>query len=146
MLKTSMVGRLAAGVMALAAGATTIVAGSTAAFAADVNPKSASAVCGSGFSVVDSFNDDGWAYVYLLYNSRSGENCVVTMKQKNLGTKTRVSAWLETEDDVKSDPGNYEYYAGPVRLKAQGKCVRFGGEVKVNGQVTFYSSPWGHCG
>lgn len=146
MLKTNMVGRIAAGSAALAAGVTAVVVGPTAALAADVNPYSASALCGSGYGVVDYFKDDGRAYIYLLYNSSSGKNCVVSMKQKQLGSKTHVSAVLQTHETVKVDSGNYSYYAGPVYLSARGECVSFGGEVTVNGELNVYSSPFGYCG
>ncbi len=145
-MKTSMVGRIAAGAAALAAGATTIVAGPTAALAADVNPYSASALCGSGYSVVDYFKDDGRAYIYLLYNSGNGKNCVVSLKQKQLGSKTHVSAVLQTKATVKVDSGNYGYYAGPVYLYARNECVSFGGEVTVNGELSVYSSDFRYCG
>ncbi|BEL10452.1 hypothetical protein Q0Z83_086430 [Actinoplanes sichuanensis] len=130
---------------ALVAGVTAIVAHPAPASAADVNPYSASALCGSGYGIVDYFKDDGRAYIYLLYNSGNGKNCVVSLKQKNLGTKTHVSAVLETRDDVKVDPGNYAYYAGPIYLSARNECVSFGGEVTVNGQLNVYKSPFRYC-
>jgi hypothetical protein len=37
-----------------------------------------------------------------------------------------------------ADSGSFDWYAGPVYVKAPGTCVRFGG----NGR----SSPYGNCG
>ena len=40
------------------------------------------------------------------------------------------------------DKGTFEFYAGPVRLKAAGVCIAWGGSA---GGVT-YNSPFEHCG
>jgi hypothetical protein len=65
------------------------------------------------------------------------------MKTTNLGRPTNVSATLEVQGvGSRTDSGLYEFYAGPVKLPAKGKCVRFSG-----GAGSFStSSNWGNCG
>lgn len=106
------------------------------------NPYSPEEVCGSGFGVVDSAALTG-GRTYLLYNSGSGDNCVVTLKSTNLGTATAVSAFLEPQGGTRTtDQGNYGYYAGPVKKHAPSVCVKWGGSVGSSS----YTSPFEHCG
>ncbi|ROT31280.1 serine/threonine protein kinase [Micromonospora sp. HM5-17] len=97
-------------------------------------------VCGSDYYVQRSHGLSG-ARVYLLYNG--SYNCVVAIKTSSVGTPTRITAGLQVEGQGWAlDTGLYRYYAGPVKARAAGKCVRFfgyhGGEN--------YTSPWGNCG
>ncbi|MBB2742493.1 UNVERIFIED_ORG: hypothetical protein FHR35_002315 [Microbispora rosea subsp. rosea] len=106
------------------------------------NPYSPAQVCGSGFYVQHS-SPLAAGTVYQLYNASTGENCVVTIKTADVGKATPVSATLEVQGGgMKTDSGNYEYYAGPVKLQAKGKCVRYSGRVGSAGA----SSDWGNCG
>ncbi|MBE3008808.1 serine/threonine protein kinase [Microbispora sp. NEAU-D428] len=106
------------------------------------NPYSAAQVCGSGFYVQHS-STLAAGTVYQLYNAGTGENCVVTIKTADVGKATPVSATLEVQGGgSKTDSGSYEYYAGPVKLQAKGKCVRYSGRVGSAGA----SSDWGNCG
>ncbi|WP_157252327.1 serine/threonine protein kinase [Nonomuraea typhae] len=106
------------------------------------NPHTPTSACGSGFAVQRSTPLDGGT-VYQLYNSGTGENCVVTMKTANVGVKTPVRATLEVQGgESKSDSGDFEYYAGPVKLQARGKCVQYSGSV---GSATG-GQGWGNCG
>ena len=41
-----------------------------------------------------------------------------------------------------TDSGDFQYYAGPVRAKAAGVCVKWGGAI----QDAAYDSPFEHCG
>lgn len=80
---------------------------------------------------------------YQLYSGSSGSSCVVTMKTDHLGTATPVSATLEALGMTPvSDSGPATYYAGPVILQANGKCVRFGGSTGTGST----SAPFGGCG
>jgi hypothetical protein len=107
-----------------------------------VNPYSPTDVCGAGSKVIDSKAITG-GKVYLTYNSRNGENCVVTLKTSKLNTKTRTSAFLEVKGGTRStDSGSYQSYAGPVKKKAPNKCVKWGGSV----EGASYTSPFEHCG
>ncbi|MEU2677899.1 serine/threonine protein kinase [Streptomyces sp. NPDC007107] len=126
----------------------------SAAQAATSNPVS---VCGSGYYVQSSkgigvyFEGSGpQAVAYLLYNASTGYNCAVTVV---VGDRSgvNVGAGIRTQDGswVK-DTGNYTSYAGPVRVKASGKCVQYWGTTNwwtVNTRYTdTYTSPLGWCG
>ncbi|MEV1002088.1 protein kinase [Nonomuraea sp. NPDC050202] len=107
------------------------------------NPYSATQVCGSGFVVQRSSSFSGGT-TYQLWNNGTGQNCVVTLKSgANVGKATPVSATLEVQGGgSQTDSGNYEYYAGPVKLSAKGKCVRYSGSAG-SGST---SAPWDNCG
>ncbi|TDV57462.1 M23 family metallopeptidase [Actinophytocola oryzae] len=105
------------------------------------NPYTPEEVCGSGFGVVDSAALTG-GRVYLLYNSGSSDNCVVTLKSTSLGTASATSAFLEPQGSTRTtDSGSYAYYAGPVKRHAPSVCVKWGGSVG----ASTYTSPFEHC-
>jgi serine/threonine protein kinase len=107
------------------------------------NPYTPAQVCGSGYKVIDSAALGRFGKVYLLYNAGNGNNCSVTLKTTSVGTKTTVSAYLQAQDQSRTtDKGSFDYYAGPVRVKAAGVCIAWGGSA---GGVT-YNSPFEHCG
>jgi Peptidase family M23 len=106
------------------------------------NPYSASEVCGSGYSVIDSHALTG-GKVYLLYNAGNKKNCVTTLKSGSLGKKTPASAHLQVKGAAKAtDSGSFAYYAGPVSRAAGSTCVKWGGSVGSSS----YTSPFEHCG
>ncbi|MEU4571960.1 serine/threonine protein kinase [Nonomuraea sp. NPDC023979] len=106
------------------------------------NPYTPTQVCGSGFVVQRSSSFSGGA-TYQLWNNSTGQNCVVTMKTVDVGKATPVRATLEVQNGPsKTDSGNFEYYAGPVKLPAAGKCVRYSGSVG-SGST---SAGWANCG
>ncbi|MFG3420509.1 protein kinase [Micromonospora sp. NPDC048063] len=110
------------------------------------NPYTPVEACGSGYKVIDSaaLTASGVrkGRVYLLYHAGTGTNCVVTMKESAVGTATSASAWLEVQGRARStDSGSFSYYAGPVRAKAAGVCVRWGGST---GGAS-YGSGFEHC-
>jgi hypothetical protein len=103
------------------------------------NPYTAAGVCGSGYSVIDSHNL-GSATIYLLYNA--GYNCVVTLVHSG-GNAVGLNATLSVQGGGSgTDPGLYDWYAGPIRLSAAGKCVSWGGTY----ESTSWTSGWTHCG
>jgi peptidase M23-like protein len=107
------------------------------------NPYSAGEVCGSGYSVIDSQALGSAGKVYLLYNSGSKRNCVVTLKLTSVGSASAVSAHLQVQGGTKNtDSGSFAYYAGPVSASAAAKCVRWGGSAGSSS----YTSPYEHCG
>ncbi|MEV0154569.1 protein kinase [Micromonospora sp. NPDC050686] len=111
------------------------------------NPYTARQVCGDGYQVIDSAalvaGGTRRGTVYLLYDTGSGANCVVTMKATDVGSATAATAYLEVAGGSRrSDSGSFEYYAGPVRATAAGKCVKWGGSAGGAG----YGSPFEHCG
>ncbi|MDH6124816.1 CHAP domain-containing protein [Kitasatospora sp. GP82] len=108
---------------------------------APANPYSPSAVCGSGYSVVDT-HDLGGAAVYLLYSGSTGRNCVVTLAAKPSGA-VPMNATLSVQGGTStSNPGSFTYYAGPVSAYAAGSCVQWGGAY----QGASWTSDWSHCG
>ncbi|MEU9131761.1 CHAP domain-containing protein [Kitasatospora sp. NPDC048540] len=117
------------------------IAGYTSPSTVSGNPYTPTAVCGSGFGVVDSHGLDG-AQVYLLYNATTGQNCVTTLVDRPAGP-VPLNATLSVQDGASaSDPGNFASYAGPVRLAAPGACVKWGGSYG----STSWTSDWSHCG
>ncbi|MFG1777194.1 protein kinase [Micromonospora sp. NPDC049048] len=119
----------------------------TAGRPAKPNPYTPVEACGSGYTVIDSAtlsaSGSRTGRVYLLYHPGSGNNCVVTMKETAVGTATAASAWLEVRGRARStDSGSFSYYAGPVKAKAAGVCVKWGGST---GGAS-YASGFEHCG
>ncbi|MEU5721626.1 protein kinase [Micromonospora sp. NPDC047738] len=111
------------------------------------NPYTAAQACGSGYQVIDSATLTASGVrkgrVYLLYNTASGSNCVVTLKDTDVGRATQVSAYLEVQGKARStDSGAFSYYAGPVRAAAAKACVKWGGST---GGAS-YGSGFEHCG
>ncbi|MFI7638553.1 serine/threonine protein kinase [Nonomuraea sp. NPDC049400] len=107
------------------------------------NPYTATQVCGGGFVVQRSSSFSGGT-TYQLWNNSTGQNCVVTLKSgPNVGKATPVSATLEVKGGgSQTDSGNFEYYAGPVKLPAKGKCVKYSGSAG-SGST---SVDWSNCG
>jgi hypothetical protein len=111
------------------------------------NPYTAAQVCGSGYQVIDSAELTGpdrtsRGKVYLLYNAGNGYNCTVALKATSLDTATAAAAYLEVQGQTRTaNSGSFQYYAGPVRAKAAGACVKWGGSA---GGAS-YNSPFEHC-
>jgi serine/threonine protein kinase len=106
------------------------------------NPHTPAQVCGSGFYVQRSQSFNG-GETFQLYNSGTKQNCVVTMKYVGVGKESPVSATLDVQGgESVTDNGNYKYYAGPVKLPAPGKCVKFSGSVGAGST----SAGWANCG
>ncbi|MEV4113384.1 hypothetical protein [Nonomuraea sp. NPDC049695] len=116
---------------------------------AAANPYSPEGVCGDGYTRVDSHPlkslGQTHANIYLLYNSASGYNCVVTLRTETTGTRWLAASLAIKDGGSDSDRGEYKHYAGPVRLYAKGKCVKWGGAFDTDPGIS-YSSPWEHCG
>ena len=106
------------------------------------NPYTPEEACGDGYKVIDGANVTG-ARVSLLYNASNGYNCVVAIKTTKIGTASDVGAFLEVQGEARTtDRDEYGYYAGPVKKKAPGKCVKWGGMVGSSS----YTSGFEHCG
>ncbi|NJP34300.1 spore-associated protein A [Micromonospora sp. HSS6-12] len=87
--------------------------------------------CGSGYGVVNLIDlPDNRGTVYLTYNSSSGRNCVVTVRERP-GTATLMEAYLRRSGTSSwtKDSGNFTTYAGPVYVSAAGSCVDWGGTI-----------------
>ncbi|QFU92716.1 hypothetical protein [Amycolatopsis sp. YIM 10] len=123
-----------------------------------------SGICGGGYSIVsDAGGIDGkakrpvrtpagtrWGYVYLLYNSGNGNNCVVTLKTTFHGTPSLTNAvlWVQGRDNPYVDQGDYSHYAD-VQAKGDNKCVAYSGAIANpnNSTVATGGRPeWGNCG
>lgn len=105
------------------------------------NPYTADEVCGPGYRVVDEHRLGAPATVYLLRDA-DRNHCVVTLKHSELGTATPVASMVEPQGaQRRTDAGSYAYYAGPVRVAAGARCVRWGGSA---GSAR-YESPFEHC-
>jgi murein DD-endopeptidase MepM/ murein hydrolase activator NlpD len=106
------------------------------------NPYSAEEACGAGFGIVDQQALGSSGTTYLLYNSSTKNNCVVTLKAVSLGTASATSAFLEVQGSARvTDSGNFTYYAGPVKKVADSTCVKWGGSVGADA----YTSEFEHC-
>lgn len=144
------------------------LAGIPAGAAAAGNPYTAAGVCGPGYAPIDrhplfaTAPYDGaqvhLATIVLTYDAATGNNCVVTLKERRLGKPDHVYAEVRTRPaapgNSDGDAGQFRWYAGPTYVHAPGKRVRWGGgtvQRLPNYEVpTFVNSawlsPWGHGG
>lgn len=120
----------------------TALAGLPAPAGATTNGYTPEQVCGSGFGkvpggtrpVTDHTNTPR-GHVHLLYNAHTGEHCAVTIKSDFVGTPTMTRATLFVQGKSRftlgmfEDQGAFKYYAGPVKARANGRCVTFKGAV-----------------
>lgn len=105
------------------------------------NPYTPQRLCGGGYRVVGA-HPVGEARTYLLYNARTGINCVVTLVPKSTGKIFLNASLVVRGGDRQSRSVMSPYFAGPVRLPARGKCVMWGGAAK----TVKWVSGWSHCG
>ncbi|MGC0313494.1 CHAP domain-containing protein [Kitasatospora acidiphila] len=105
------------------------------------NPYTAGQVCGSGYSVIDT-HSLGDATVYLLYNTSTGTNCTTTLAANPSGAVAMNATLAVQGGPSAGNPGNFTYYAGPVREYAPSRCVEWGGSYG----STSWTSGWSHCG
>ncbi|MCA2219803.1 hypothetical protein [Nonomuraea aurantiaca] len=147
----------AAGIAATPAVATaTPIAPVSAAASASAAPYSPERVCGSGFRRVRDGHRamrtrEGavFGHVYLMYNKRSGKNCVAAIKTAYLGTKTVTGASIEVRGGGRSeDVQKYRFYAETGHVDGSWKCVKFWGWTRdPSGRVEARGgrSSWGNC-
>jgi hypothetical protein len=131
------------------------------AYASAVTPER---VCGSGFArvahskqAVKSPSKRVLGYVYLLYNRRTGYNCVTTIKTSNVGVRTFVMATITTQTrgansrtGGENEGRSVKHYLGPVKTYGKGRCVSYMGSIQDGGRdLTAGKSRWkrwGNCG
>jgi hypothetical protein len=86
--------------------------------------------CGAGYTVVNSAEVGTVGTVFLTYSTKTGDNCVVTVR-----TKPAAAIWMVASLKISgaatgiSDSDYYRSYAGPVPLHAAGKCVTWYGVI-----------------
>ena len=99
------------------------------------------ALCGSGYVVNDTARLGSAGAVVLTYNKAAKNNCAVTLKFGNLGTRTATSVYITPQGQAKkSDSGSFFEYAGPVRTNSP-TCIKWGGAIGGSS----YNSPSEHC-
>ncbi|UBU10990.1 hypothetical protein [Nonomuraea gerenzanensis] len=113
-------------------------------------------VCGKGFHRVK----DGhramrtrsgavFGHVYLMYNKRSGKNCVAAIKTRFTGTRTVTGAYLEVRGGGRSeDAQRYQFYAETGHIDGAWKCVKYEGWTRdPDNRVTAWGGrkSWGNC-
>jgi hypothetical protein len=93
-----------------------------------------------------------WGDVYLMYNSATGYNCVVTLKTAYVGTASDTDAALSIQGETNlwmhEDKKSYKYYAATEGYAA-GHCVQYQGWI-ANPAFTDDAAgarlTWGNCG
>ncbi|MGW7436161.1 hypothetical protein [Streptomyces sp. NPDC054849] len=119
--------------------------------------------CGAGYYQQDAYplgsesGEVGAGVVFLYYNSSTGTNCAILRRDANFKVTYGMGVTLKDSAGNTATDGQraYTQYAGPVYLKAPGRCVQ------VYGQLTGYwmgsnsthlektwdgGSRWVHCG
>ncbi|GAA3226002.1 hypothetical protein [Nonomuraea helvata] len=113
-------------------------------------------VCGSGFHRVkdghramETREGAVFGHVFLMYNKRSGKNCVAAIKTAYTGSRTLTGAYLEVKDGGKSeDVQKYQYYAETGHIDGAWKCVRYAGWTRdPSGRVEAWGGrkDWDNC-
>jgi hypothetical protein len=121
-------------------------------------------VCGSGFArvahskqAVKTPSKRVLGYVYLLYNRRTGYNCVTTIKTSNVGVPTFTMATISTQTrgahpraSGENEGRSVKHYLGPVKTYGKGRCVRYMGTIQDDGRDAAVGKSrwksWGNCG
>jgi hypothetical protein len=90
-----------------------------------------------------------FGHVYLMYNKRSGKNCVAAIKTAYLGTKTTTGASIVVRGGGRSeDVQKYRFYAETGHVNGSWKCVKFWGWTRdPSGRVEAGGgrNTWGNC-
>ncbi|GAA3691109.1 spore-associated protein A [Nonomuraea antimicrobica] len=113
-------------------------------------------VCGKGFHRVDDGHRamktrEGAVFgrVYLLYNKRTGKNCVAAIKTAYTGTRTLTGASIEVKGGGQSkDARKYRYYAETGHIDGAWKCVKYAGWTRdPSGRVEAWGgrTSWNNC-
>ncbi|MET7637950.1 spore-associated protein A [Streptomyces sp. NPDC005438] len=101
--------------------------------------------CGTGYSVVNQAGIGDEGTVFLTYNSATGKNCVVTIRNTT-DEPVEMTAYVRALTDEPServvDEGEYTQYAGPVYVDGAGYCVEWGGQI----DEATYDNPSSNCG
>ncbi|MEV6038128.1 hypothetical protein AB0L65_43760 [Nonomuraea sp. NPDC052116] len=87
--------------------------------------------------------------VYLMYNKRSGKNCVTAIKSAYTGTRTVTGAYLEVRGGGRAeDVQKYRFYAETGHIDGKWKCVKYAGWTRdPDNRVEAWGGrkTWGNC-
>ncbi|WP_330290542.1 spore-associated protein A [Streptomyces sp. NBC_00576] len=114
--------------------ATLGVAGAAIATTVATAPSAAAATynngCGSGYVVVNSASVGTVGTVFLTYNSSSGKNCVVTVRNSS-GSGIEICESITNENGASQSmcEQNRTTWGGPVTISAAGQCVTWSGSI-----------------
>ncbi|NUW42144.1 serine/threonine protein kinase [Nonomuraea rhodomycinica] len=109
--------------------AVTVSAGLLAAAA----PANAAAnYCGASYRLLKTYKVEDAGYLHVYYSSSTGKNCAVTVGAgEHYGKRDGKSVWIRrTGGTWIKDTGRYQYYAGPVYVKASGHCIDVEGRIE----------------
>ncbi|XMN11225.1 spore-associated protein A [Streptomyces griseobrunneus] len=99
-------------------------------------------LCGSGHKLVDSAPIGNLGTAYLTWNTNSGKNCLVVVRNEP-GAAVSMSAMIGRNNGIQDvDSGYYTSYAGPVYVDGRGTCIDWGGVIQ-DREVSRWDS---HCG
>ncbi|HEV7625875.1 MAG TPA: spore-associated protein A [Streptomyces sp.] len=136
-----------AGTGLIATAGTASAAPTSTSTAASAAPRAAvyNGACGAGYSVVNSAGIADLGTVFLTYNSKTGKNCVVTVRNKK-GEPIHMSASVRALDGKDTPPvveeGDFTSFAGPVYVKGAGFCIEWSGVID---EEEYYNSG-SNCG
>ncbi|GGZ10760.1 spore-associated protein A [Streptomyces olivaceoviridis] len=106
--------------------------------------------CGSGYSVVNSARISTLGTVFLTYNSSTGYNCAVAIRDTpDTSSPEQMIVRLQRTNDVysaKVDSGNYSSYAGPVYVNGVGACMDWTGIIVKNNLAYVGEGKATNCG
>ncbi|MFD8891092.1 hypothetical protein [Streptomyces sp. NPDC059566] len=81
---------------------------------------------GNGEQVVERNSGYAMSTIPVFYDAATGTNCVVNRRTMLGGSGTKawitVSVWADGGSPI-TDAGNFATQAGPVKIKAPGKCI-----------------------
>lgn len=136
------------------------IIGSTGIASADSAMVAGAYGCAGG--EIDTYNvktSGGSVYgqIHLYYDSATGKNCAVTVKNAagGAGVATRTEVYImpcDTNNPCRGskwvqDVGNYTSYAGPVSIAAQNKCLFIDGYIySAAGVYASFQASGVHCG
>ncbi|MGW7455462.1 hypothetical protein [Streptomyces sp. NPDC054787] len=119
--------------------------------------------CGAGYYQQDAYplgdhaGATGAGVMFLYYNKSTGTNCAILRRDANFSVTDGMGIVLKDSSGKADVDGQraYTQYAGPVYLKAPGKCVQVSGHITGFwlGDDSSYlekthngNSGWVHCG
>ncbi|MER6948706.1 hypothetical protein ABT294_32265 [Nonomuraea sp. NPDC000554] len=143
-------------VIAATLAAAGIAATPAAASATTAAPYSPEQICGPGFHRVEDGHREMrtrkgvlLGHVYLMYNKRSGKNCVAAIKTAFTGTRTVTGASIEVRGGARSqDVRRYKYYAETGHVDGSWKCVKYAGWTRdPDNRIEAWGGrkSWGNC-